>query len=123
VIHILGQIFLIASSTQLSATDITSEFANGNSSTAVDGYSGTSGLGWLNGWKATASNSYYANSVLSTAPLTGGGNYLSTTLTYNGTATLGWGAIGRKFDPVEVNPSAPHTIRFKVRPERVAQWQ
>lgn len=95
------------------AVDITASFNDGNSAALADGYTGTTGGGWVSGWKATANNSYFANSVISSVPLSGGGNYLSATLNYNGTTTTGFGAIGRKFDPLVVSSTTAHSLRFK----------
>lgn len=97
--------------------DAVANFTDGVSTSLVDAYTGTAGAGWLAGWKATASNSVFSNSVLSSVPLGGGGNYLSASLNYNGSANTGNGAVGRKFDPAVVSSSAPYAISFKVRPD------
>lgn len=99
------------------AADVVANFTDGNSTALADGYTGTAGSGWLGGWHELDSSSNFSNSVLSSVPLSGGGNYLSATLNYSGTSTTGLGAIGRKFDPLVVSHTAPYTVSFKLRLE------
>src|SRR5262245_47588858 len=55
---------------------------NGNGTSSVDQYAGTSGSGWDSSWQVRNSNSTFTTATVdNTNPLNGGGNYLSATLT------------------------------------------
>jgi len=100
----------------LHATTITANFTGGNSSTVADAYTGTTGGGWLAGWRATDdSSTAFANTATTANPLNGSGSHLAATLNYNGTATFGSGAVGRKFDPAVVSSGSPYTVTFDLR--------
>jgi hypothetical protein len=60
--------------------DIVAEFTDGNGTSSPDQYEGTAGDGWLTPWRAGErgfGGLTWNNSVVSTNPLAGAGNYLS----------------------------------------------
>lgn len=70
---------------------IVANFDDGTGTTLPDQFAGSAGDGWQGGWNsATTSNSVTASqSVVSTNPLNGGGNYLTQTLTVTSTPSGG----------------------------------
>jgi hypothetical protein len=69
-------------------------FTDGNTSILVDQFKGTAGLGWDAGWDITTGGGTAPTAtVLDTTPVSGAGNYLSVSTSYNGDT-----AIGREFD-------------------------
>ncbi len=95
---------------------ITANFNDGDTATAVDGYVGMAGGGWFGPWVATKSGTgSFSNTVTISNPLAGGGNRLSVNLV-SGTANSGYpGTVGRKFDATAVDGAQPYTIRYKIR--------
>lgn len=99
---------------------LTLTFANGNGTSSVDQYTGTSGSGWNAAWSsAVTSSSSFTGTVTNTNPLvTGGGNYLSSTVTTTGTAAP-QATVFRQYNgtPSGVDISLDHTISFDFRGE------
>ncbi len=94
---------------------IVANFTAGNSTTQPDGYVGAAGAGWLGAWTTTVSGGTFSNTVASSSPLVGGGNYLDALLTSGSPAGQYLGSIGRKFDPAVVSPTASYTVSYKIR--------
>lgn len=92
------------------------DFTGGNSNGVVDGFRGMAGQGWQAGWLTNISNTNVTQTVTNTAPLNGGGNYLSMSSTTSGTGSsaTGWnrqyGGSGGG-----VSLSAAHTISWSFR--------
>jgi fibronectin type 3 domain-containing protein len=95
---------------------ITANFNDGDTTTAVDGYAGMAGGGWFGPWAATKSGTgSFSNSVTSSNPLAGGGNRLAVNL-ISGTVNAGYpGTVGRKFDATVVDGTQPYKIRYRIR--------
>lgn len=118
--------FFLCAVTPVFAAPIVANFDDGNSSTYPDGYGGTAGGGWADGWKTGGnrfSTSATTGSVINTNPLNGGGNYLRFTVAT--TKALGNVGNSQGFVQRQVNKSAigftdisqPLTISFDFRPE------
>ena len=82
-------------------------FDDGNTSAAVDGYSGIGGNGWAGGWNHVGTGT---PTVTSTNPLTpGGGNYLSVDLTGADRNVI------RRLDPLAIDLDQAFTISWDWR--------
>jgi hypothetical protein len=97
------------------ANTIVANFTNGNSTSLADGYTGVAGSGWLGPWTTTVAGCTFNNTVATSSPLGGGGNYLSAALTAGTAAQSYPGTVGRKFDPTVVSTTAGYTVSYKIR--------
>ncbi len=94
---------------------VVANFTGGVTTTQADGYTGMAGSGWVGPWTTAVSGCSFSNTVLSTTPLGGGGNYLKANLIAGTAAGSYSGAIGRKFDTTLVSPTAPYSVTYKIR--------
>jgi hypothetical protein len=102
----------------LAHAGVTASFSGGNSSSVVDAYTGTTGLGWLSGWvenKGSAANISFSNSTGTSSQLSGGGTYLTVNVSNASTSTDYGGAVTRPFDTAVVNNAAPYEVRCNFR--------
>lgn len=97
--------FALAAAPVAHAVVITEDFSGYTAPTTLGGLTtvagaGTSGGGWLNGWRSsTSGNVALTAQVLNASPIGSGGNYFSSTLTANAaTGSTQVMAIGRAYD-------------------------
>lgn len=113
----LGLLFLSI----IPATDaqIVANFSDGNSTSAVDAWTGRAGNGWASAWSSGANkNASLSAGVVSTMPLQDGGNYLSVAVTNSVTTgeSMQSGIIGRRYEAAPgIDLNSAHTISFEFR--------
>lgn len=102
----------------MQAATIVANFTDGNGTTLVDQFSGVGGSGWVAGWASlTSSSPTFTTTVTNVNPLSGGGNYFSGTVAYNGIGSVQTGTISRKMDTTFLSLSQPLTYTFDFRPD------
>ncbi|MDQ8195580.1 hypothetical protein QEH59_14195 [Coraliomargarita sp. SDUM461004] len=102
---------------RLSAAPIQADFDDGNTTSAVDAYTGMAGDGWAAPWQDLTGNGLtsFTNTVEDTDPLNSGGNYLNVNLNYTGVGGTGQGTISREFSTSSINTAAPIQYQFDFR--------
>ena len=98
---------------------VLANFADGNSTRAVDGYVGTAGNGWNSAWGSTtfSSGSFAATEVRSNNPLTAGQNRLAVNFRNPNASGHAGGALHRALDSNfgVLNADQPRTVQFEFR--------
>lgn len=118
-----GFAVLVALASTASASVLTLDFANGNGTSSVDQYTGTTGSGWNTAWGVALGGSATGSpTVVNTTPLSGGGNYLSSSFT--ATSTLGV-QVYRSFDGTAsgVDITQDHSYSFNLRLDSFSSGQ
>lgn len=123
-LSLAARLLMIAVALPCQAATI-AQFDGGNSSTIIDAYPGMAGAGWAGAWQTATGNGgsfSLGPTVVATTPLSpGGGNYLTATVASTGSGSQG--AVVRQYQTFgEVDLTKPHTIRFKYRPEDLANF-
>ncbi|MFA6959614.1 MAG: PEP-CTERM sorting domain-containing protein [Opitutaceae bacterium] len=115
---ILASGLLALSSVGCGAATLVADFTDGTSTTAADGYTGAAGNGWVAGWVVTPGNAASSTFALSSAsPLaTGGGNYLTASITSAGSGTAA--STGRRYAAsggasISTSDSVSYTFNFR----------
>jgi uncharacterized protein (TIGR03382 family) len=119
--HIIAASLLIAlglfAPPPAQAQVLTLNFADGNGTTSVDQYTGTTGSGWNTAWTSAfgADTSTGTGTVINTTPLyTGGDNYLH--VTYDtGSGSARTARISRQWNTSAISLAAPITLDFYFR--------
>ncbi|XHR29489.1 MAG: hypothetical protein ACFUZC_02795 [Chthoniobacteraceae bacterium] len=102
------------------AAPVTAEFADGNSTSAVDGYVGTAGAGWKGPWVLVSKDAVFSATVEDNAPLkTGAGKYLSAKANTAGGVSYAGGSINRNYTD-GIDPTQPVKYTFLIRPEVIS---
>lgn len=101
----------------LPATAATSSNFTGGNGSGVDSFPGSAGGGWQSGWASVTDKATASASVVSASPLNGGGNYLSTSSSPDGTgvALAAWGrAYGAAGGGVSLSQTQTLSWTFRV---------
>lgn len=112
----VGLLFVVAGTIAM-AGPVPLGFDDGNGTSQVDQYQGTAGDGWSTAWGANMSDppggltGSISGNVISTDPLSVGGDYLSAAITNSR------GMFNRRYDALDgsVDATQPHAIQFKYR--------
>lgn len=104
-------------SLRINGTQTIANFAGGTGTSSSDQYAGVAGNGWSTAWSANQFNATTSPSVVSTTPMNGSGNYLSTTVTGGATVNDKQGAVSRGYSTTRggIDTGAKHRISFDVR--------
>ena len=108
---------LALSSVGCGAATLVADFTDGTSTTAVDGYTGAAGNGWVGAWVVTPGNATSSTFAISnTSPLAaGGGNYLTASITSGGTNSA---STGRRYaassgSSISTSDSVSYSFNFR----------
>jgi len=105
-------------------TEVAAHFNDGQTTTEVDGFTGTAGNGWNDAWSTRKDRATLATAVKDGVSGTelhaGTGNYLEMTTTIGtlGTYTYGIGGVARDYTRINedgIDWTKDHTIQFSVR--------
>jgi len=107
---------LFLSLAALPAMAVTTAGFTGGNGAGVDSFPGSAGDGWQGGWSSLSDKATASATVVSAAPLNGGGNYLSATSTGDG-GGIGVAAWGRRYGAAGggVSLSQTQTISWSFR--------
>lgn len=122
--YVLVAVAVFVSPQVASAQVSTLNFSDGVGTSSYDQYTGVAGGGWKDGWKSAratgTSQATYSVTVASTTPVySGGGNYMSASLTSSGVSggAAQQAQISRQIDSAAINLSQAFSYSFYFRTE------